>query len=135
MVPIAAAGQYHRERMANDLLVRYLESRDKRLLDYLDEDEDLSVATTQRLRSYTSDLLAGTISTAELAASWPDWFDLVSAFAVTYGSVDLEDLEEEAGFGPESGSDEEGPPSGLVRGYLLTLELELDGYPESKTSH
>jgi hypothetical protein len=65
--------------MANDLLVRYLESIDKRLLDYLDSDED---------------------------------------------------LEEESGFGPQTGADGGGPPSGLVRGYLLALELELDVCPE-----
>lgn len=118
--------------MANDLLVRYLESIDKRLLDYLDVDEDLSEATTGRLQSCVSDLLAGAMTTDELRVQWPDWFPLVSAFVVTYGSVELEDLEEESGFGTETGADDDGPPSGLVRGYLLALELELDMYPEIK---
>jgi hypothetical protein len=120
--------------MANDLLVRYLQSIDERLLEYLDQDEDLSVATTERLLAQTTDLLAGTMTPAGLKASWPDWFDLVSAFVITYGSVQLEDLEEESGFGPETESEDEGPPTGLVRGYLLTLELELDLYPEMKRS-
>jgi hypothetical protein len=118
--------------MANDLLVRYLGSIDKRLLEYLDSDEDLSVATTGRLRSCVSDLLAGAVTADELMVEWPDWFPLVSAFVVTYGSVELEDLEEESGFGPQTGADDDGPPSGLVRGYLLALELELDMYPEIK---
>jgi hypothetical protein len=117
--------------MANDLLVRYLESIDKRLLQYLDEDEDLSVATTERLRSYTSDLLAGTITPTEVLAAWGDWFDLTAAFVTTYGSVELEDLEEESGFGREMETENDGPPTGLIRGYLLSLELELDLYPET----
>ena len=118
--------------MANDLLVSYLESIDKRLLDYLDDNEDLSVATTERLRSYTSELLAGTITAPGLADAWADWFPLVSAFVTGYGSVELEDLSEDLAFGPETEADGAGPPSGLVRGYLLTLELELDLYPERK---
>jgi hypothetical protein len=120
--------------MANDLLVTHLGSIDKRLLTYLDDDEDMSLATIDRLRSMTSDLLAGTLTAPELTAQWADWFDLVSAFVVTYGSVELEDLEEEVGFGPDTEADEPGPPTGLLRGYLLSLELELDGYPEMKRS-
>jgi hypothetical protein len=42
----------------------------------------------------------------------------------------LEDREEESAFGPQTGADGDGPPSGLVREYLLALELELDMYPE-----
>jgi hypothetical protein len=118
--------------MTNDLLVTYLDSIDKRLLDYLDEDDDLSVVTTQKLRSYTSELLAGTITAPELMVAWRDWFDLVSAFVVTYGSAELEDLEVASGFGRQTESESDGPPSGLIRGYLLTLELELDLYPEMK---
>jgi hypothetical protein len=120
--------------MANDLLVRYLSSIDKRLLEYLDDDEDLSVETTGRLLTYTTDLLAGTLTASGLAAAWGDWFDLVGAFVTTYGSVELEDLEEESGFGPATESEEGEPPTGLRRGYLLTLELELDLYPETKRS-
>jgi hypothetical protein len=110
----------------------YLDSIDVRLLDHVDEDADLSLATTERLLSYTSDLLAGAMTAAELAAVWPEWFDLVSAFIVIYGSLDLEDLEVESGFGRDTKSDDGGPPSGLVRGYLLILELELDLYLRSK---
>ena len=120
--------------MANDPLVTYLESIDKRLLDYLDDDGDLSVVTIQRLRSHISELLAGTLTTTALTEAWPDWFDLVSAFVVTYGSLDLEDLEVESGFGRETEWDGEAPHTGLIRGYLLTLELELDVFPETRGS-
>jgi hypothetical protein len=118
--------------MANDPLVTYLESIDKRLLDYLDDDDELSIATVQRLRPHISELLGGTMTTSALTAAWPEWFDLVSAFVITYGSLELEDLEVESGFGRESEWDSEAPPSGLMRGYLLTLELELDVFPETK---
>jgi hypothetical protein len=118
--------------MANDPLVTYLESIDKRLLDYLDEDDELSIATIQRLRSHISELLAGTLTTSALTAAWPEWFDLVSAFVITYGSFELEDLEVVSGFERETEWDSGAPPSGLIRGYLLTLELELDVFPETK---
>jgi hypothetical protein len=121
--------------MANEPLVTYLDSIDKRLLDYLDEDDELSVVSTRRLRSHISELLAGTMTTSTLSAAWPDWFDLVSAFVVTYGSLELEDLEVESGFGRDTEWDGEGPPSGLIRGYLLTLELELDVFSERKRGH
>jgi hypothetical protein len=110
----------------------YLGSIDVRLRDYVDEDADLSPATLERLLASTSDLLAGTITATELAATWPEWFDLASVFIVTYGSLELEDLEVESGFGRQTESYEGEPPSGLVRAYLLVLELELDMCPKRR---
>jgi hypothetical protein len=43
----------------NDFLVVYLDSIDERLLEYLDEDEELKLDAVQRLRFYTSALLDG----------------------------------------------------------------------------
>ena len=86
----------------------------------------------QRILAYTTDLLAGTLTAPGLSTAWKDWFDLAGAFVTTYGSVDLEDLKEESGFGPETEWVEGEPPTGLLRGYLLTLELELDLYPDTK---
>lgn len=120
--------------MANDLLTTYLGSIDSHLLDYLDTNEDLSVATAERLRSCTSELLAGTVSVAELKGRWNDWFELVGAFVVTYGSADLEDLDEKTDFRSQVEVQNEGPPSGMERGYLLVLELELDLYSATKAA-
>lgn len=108
----------------------YLDSIDVRLRDYLDDDADLSVATVERLLSYTSDLLAGAMTPGDLARTWSDWFDLVVVFVVAYGSPELEDLEVASGFGRQTEWEHGAPPSGLVRGFLLVLELELDRYPK-----
>jgi hypothetical protein len=57
-------------------LVVYLDSIDERLLEYLDDDEELSLGTVQRLRFYTSALREGLITPATLHEDWPEWFDL-----------------------------------------------------------
>ena len=65
-------------------LVIYLDSIDERLLDYLDEDDELRPEVVKRLRYYTTALLDGTITPAAVAEDWADWFDLVRAFVVAY---------------------------------------------------
>jgi hypothetical protein len=112
----------------------YIDTIDVRLREYVDEDADLSAAAIERLLSYTSDLLAGAITTAGLAEVWPEWFDLASFFVVSYGSLELEGLEVESGFGRQTEWDDGGPPSGLTRAYLLVLEIELDMCPKRKSA-
>jgi len=46
----------------SDFCVTYLDSIDKRLLEYLDEDDELKLDAIQRLRFYTSALLEGSIT-------------------------------------------------------------------------
>ena len=118
--------------VGTEYLMAYLDTFDVRLRVYLDGDVDLSSATIERLLSHTSDLLAGTITATDLAGSWPEWFDLVSLFIVSHGSPELEGLEVESGFGRKTEWDEGEPPSGLIRAYLLVLELELDMCPKRK---
>ena len=48
--------------LVNDFLVVYLDSIDERLLEYLDEDEELKLDAVQRLRFYTTALLDGSIT-------------------------------------------------------------------------
>ena len=65
-------------------LVVYLDSIDERLLDYLDEQDELRLEVVKSLRHYTSVLLEGTISPAAVAEDWADWFDLTQAFVAAY---------------------------------------------------
>jgi hypothetical protein len=61
---------------------------------------------------------------------WADWYSLVPAFVVAYGTGDLEDLEQDADFLLHG---EEGEDVALSRGdrvYLQALELQLGMYPE-----
>jgi len=116
----------------SEFLVAYLDSIDERLLEYLDDDDELRVDTVRRLRYYTTALLDGSITPAALAEDWPDFYDLAPAFVVAYAPEWMEDLEEEAAFldGPEVGDD--APLTEADRAYLVALERQLDMYPEMR---
>jgi len=119
--------------MANDFLVAYLDSIDEDLLQYLDE--ELSLATVKRLRTFTTDLLAGIITPLRLMDEWPDWFILTGAYVASYGTEDLEAMEKEALFldAAEEGRDVALTP--LDRAYLRALALTFDTYPEIRRGH
>ena len=91
----------------SEFLVTYLDSIDERLLDYLDENDELRPEVVKRLRYYTSALLEGTIMPAAVAEDWADWFDLAPAFVAAYAPDEVGELEEAATFmdGPEVGDD------------------------------
>ena len=82
----------------NDFLVTYLDSIDERLLEYLDKDDELKLDAGQRLRFYTTALLDGWISPKHAVEDWPDWYQLVPAFVVTYGTEEVQELEGAAEF-------------------------------------
>ena len=65
----------------------------KRLLEYLDEDDELRLDAVKRLRFYTSALLEGSITPDHVMEDWPDWYQLVPAFVATYGTDELQELE------------------------------------------
>ena len=114
----------------NDFLVVYLHSIDERLLEYLDEDDELKLDAVQRLRFYTSALLDGSIAVDHVLEDWPDWYQLVPAFVATYGSEKLKELEGGAEF---LGAIEERDDVSLTRAdraYLKALEARVDMYPE-----
>jgi hypothetical protein len=48
--------------LVNDFLVSYLDTIDERLLEYLDQDDELSLDAVLKLRLYASSLLDGTLS-------------------------------------------------------------------------
>jgi hypothetical protein len=50
------------EAVENGFLVTYLDSIDERLLEYLDDEENLSVDTVKRLQRYASGLLDDSIT-------------------------------------------------------------------------
>jgi hypothetical protein len=117
----------------NDFLVSYLDAIDERLLEYLDDDDELKLDTVQRLRFYTSALLDGSLSPDHVVEDWPDWFQLAPAFVAAYGSEELQELEGAAEF---LGAIEEDDVSltEADRAYLKALEVWLDVYPEMRTT-
>jgi hypothetical protein len=114
----------------NDFLVSYLDTIDERLLEYLDEDDELSLDAVLKLRLYASSLLDGTLSPDHLAEDWADWFHLAPAFVLAYGTEELEKL----GDATDILDTEEGQQGISLtpadRAYLVALEARLDMYPE-----
>ena len=77
----------------SDFLVTYLESIDERLLEYLDEDDEMKLDAVQHLRFNTSALLDGSITPDHVMEDWADWYHLVPAFVATYASTQLQELQ------------------------------------------
>ena len=120
--------------LVNDFLVVYLDSIDERLLEYLDEDEELKLDAVQRLRFYTTALLDGSITPDHVTEDWPDWYQLVPAFVATYGSDELQELEGAAVLLEAIEEDDEVSLTKADVVYLSTLEAWLDIYPEMRTT-
>jgi hypothetical protein len=118
----------------NDFLVLYLDSIDERLLEYLDEDDELKLDAVKRLRFYTSALLEGSITPDHVLEDWPDWYQLVPAFVATYGSTELQELEVAAELLEAIEEDEDVILTEADRDYLKALEEWLGMYPEMRTT-
>jgi len=116
----------------SDILLSYLDSIDERLLEYLDEVDDLRPGTVHRLRFYTSALLDGSLSPAAVAEDWPDWFDLAPAFVAAYAPGGVLELEEAAVFLENPEGSNGAPLTEADRVYLRALEVQLDMYPEMR---
>ena len=56
---------------------------------HVDDRSDLSPETVGLLHTYVVALSAREITTETVAEDWPDFFDLLNAFVVTYGSEEL----------------------------------------------
>jgi len=50
---------------------KYLDAIDERLLEYLDDDDELKLDAVQRMRIYTSTLLTGSITPDHVVEDWP----------------------------------------------------------------
>jgi hypothetical protein len=118
----------------SDFLVVYLDSIDERLLEYLDEDDELKLDVVQRLRFYTSALLEGSITVEHVWEDWVDWYVLVSASVATYGSEELKELEGAAVLLEAIEEQDDVSHTEADRAYLKALEAWLDMYPEMHTA-
>ena len=112
----------------------YLDSIDERLLEYLDEDDELKLDAVQRLRFYTSVVLEGSISPDHVMEDWPDWYQLAHAFVAAYGMAALKEMEDEAVFLDAVEEQEDVSLTEADRVYLKPLETWLDMYPEMRTT-
>jgi len=117
----------------NDFLVTYLDTIDERLLEYVDEDEELSADVVVRLRRYTTALLDGSLTPLNVVREWPDWYSLAPAFVAAYLPENVEVMEEKATFMEAAETGEDVALTAADRGYLRELELYLDMYPEMRS--
>jgi hypothetical protein len=118
----------------NDFLFTYLDSIDERLLEYLDEDDELKLDAVQRLRFYTTALLDGSITPDHVMEDWPDWYQLVPAFVATYGTEELQELEGAAVLLEAIEEQDDVSLTEADRAYLKALEAWLGMYPEMRTT-
>ncbi len=123
----------HDVEAVNDFLVTYLDSIDERLLECLDENDELKLDAVKRLRFHTTALLEGSITPGHVKEDWPDWYHLVRVFVAAYGTEELRELERAAVF--LRALEEHGDVSltSVDRTYLKALEAFLDAYPEMRT--
>ena len=82
----------------SEFLVVYLDSIDERLLDYLDEDEELRLEVVKRLRYYATALLEGSIARPRWPRTGPTGSTWSGAFVAVYAPGEIEELEEAATF-------------------------------------
>jgi hypothetical protein len=118
----------------NDFLVTYLDSIDEKLLEYLDEDDELKLDAVKRLSFYTTALLDGSITPDHVMEDWPDWYQLVPAFVATYGSDELQELEGAAVLLEAIEEDEDVTLNEADRDYLKALEEWLGMYSEIRNT-
>jgi hypothetical protein len=99
-----------------------MDSIDERLLEYLDEDDELRLDAVQRLKFYTTALLDGSITPEHIVEDWPDWCQLVPAFVASYGTEELRELEGGAEFLRVIEENEDVSLTEADRVYLKMLE-------------
>ncbi len=117
-----------------DFLIKHLDSIDERLLEYVEEDDELKLDGVRQLSFYTTALLEGWITPNYVVKDWPDWYLLVHAFVAACGSDELQELEGRAEFLRAIENDED---AGLIeadRAYLTALEARLEVYTKMRTT-
>ena len=113
----------------NDFLSGYLDSIDPRLREYLDDEDELRLDTVWHLDVCAGALLDGSISHADLAEDWHDWYQLAPAFVAAYAPEDLSELEAKATILQTDDVSDHESLSDDDRRYLEALRHHLDQYP------
>ncbi len=113
----------------NDALTTYLSSIDPRLLEYVDDGGELPVDLVIRLHRFAGSIVEGSATTELVADEWPDFYDLASAFVVTYGSSELRDLYDQANLEAAVAGGRLVPVEDADRVLLVQLTDELEAYP------
>jgi hypothetical protein len=113
----------------NDALSSYLSNIDARLLQYLDDTGEIPVDIVVRLHRFAGSIVEGSGTPELVAQEWPDFYDLASAFVVTYGSTELQDLYDRANLEAAVAEGRVIPVGDTDRVLLVQLTDELEAYP------
>lgn len=105
----------------SDDLAAYLDSIDAHLVEYLDPDRDISIGAVRHVQCYVVALIQGLVVPEHVHEDWPDFFPLVVAFVLAYGSARLGRLGRQSAIF-EGGGDE--PLTDADRVFLVTFLAE-----------
>ena len=112
--------------MADDL-VTYLDAVDEGLVDYVDENKNLSSDTVRRLRRFAVAMSEGSMTPGLAREDWTDFYPLAAAFVVVCGSDELRALYDQATlFSAVVRGDV--PFTDADRVFLVLLSDELEQY-------
>ena len=106
----------------SDDLANYLDSIDAHLVGYLDEDRHISADAIRHVQCYAVALIQGLVVPEHVHEDWPDFFPLVTAFVLAYGSPRLGHLGRRSAIFEGAGDD---PLTDPDRAFLVTLLAEL----------
>ena len=116
-----------------DDLVTYLDAVDEGLVDYVDDQQNLSSETVRRLQRFAVAMSEGSMTPGLAREDWPDFYPLAAAFVVVCGSDELRSLYDQATlFSAVVRGDV--PFTDADRVFLVLLSDELERYAAARKS-
>lgn len=106
----------------SDDLAAYLGSIDSHLVGYLDSHRNISAGAVRHVQCYAVALIQALIVPEHVHEDWPDFFPLVVALVLAYGSPRLGHLARQSALFEGGGDD---PLTDDDRVFLVTLLAEL----------
>ena len=106
----------------SDDLAAYLDSVDAHLVRYLDAQRDISTAAVRHMQRYAVALMESLVVPEHVHEDWPDFFPLVSAFVLAYGSARLGHLARKSAIFEGGGDD---PLTDADRVFLAAFLAEI----------
>lgn len=112
-----------------DDLATHLDAAGPTLVDYLDDERNLSTETVARLHRFAVALSEGSMTPGLAREDWPDFYPLVAAYVVVCGTSELRELYDQSTvFSAMVRGDV--PFSDADRVFLVQLSEELERYGE-----
>jgi hypothetical protein len=115
----------------SDDLVTYLDAVDDALVDYVDDNKNLSSETVRRLHRFAVAMSEGSMTSGLAREDWADFYPLAAAFVVVCGSDELRGLYDQATlFSAVVRDDVQFTDADMV--FLVLLSDELERYADAR---